>query len=104
MSRDEKFYRPNHVLPKLNDDEEERIVHKVQEMHSQLNHASSSEMTQLITANPQAFPVTMKQHSKSKSSKPLTSQVPGKISAGNLMFVETRHDVKKPLLINVDFY
>jgi hypothetical protein len=122
VSREEEFYRPNQI-PALSE-EDSNTMSKVQVMHSQLNHASSNEMTRLITANPQAFPVSlsdiklwkdnhgkyctgcikgaMKQHSKLRSSKPLNSQVPGEVSTGDLMFIEIGHDIKKPILINVD--
>ena len=44
----------------------------------------------------------MKEHAKYKSTKPLLSKVPGEISTGDLMFVETKDDKKKPLLLDVD--
>jgi hypothetical protein len=110
----EKFYRPDRV-PVIDENKEE-IIAKVQNVHEQLNHAS--------TADPGAFDVTvaeikiwkdksgkhctgciegaMKQHAKVESSKPLYSEVPGEISAGDLMFIEAKDDVKKPMLINVD--
>jgi hypothetical protein len=81
-------------------------------------------MIRIITADPGVFDVTvdeiklwkdksgkyctgciegaMKQHAKVESSKPLYSEVPGEISAGDLMFIEAKAVVKKPMLINVD--
>jgi hypothetical protein len=81
-------------------------------------------MIRVITADPGAFDVTvaeiklwknksgqhctgciegaMKQHAKIGSSNPLYSEVPGELSAGDLMFIETKADIKRPMLINVD--
>jgi hypothetical protein len=44
----------------------------------------------------------MKEHMKYNLSKPLRSTIPGEINAGDLMFIETKGDTKKPLLIDVD--
>jgi hypothetical protein len=106
------------------DENKEEIITKVQNVHEQLNHASSYAMIRIITADPGAFDVTvdeiklwkdksgkyctgciegaMKQHAKTESSKPLYSDVPGEISAGDLMFIEAKADIKRPMLINVD--
>jgi len=122
VSKETKFYRPERV-PIANDSEEE-IIGRVQEMHEQLSHASSYAMIRVIVADPKAFNVTiaeiklwkeksgkhctgciegaMKQHAKIDSTKPLTSEVPGELSAGDLMFIETKAETKKLLLLNVD--
>jgi hypothetical protein len=122
VSKETKFYRPDRV-PIASDSEEERIA-RVQEMHEQLSHASSYAMIRVIVADPNAFNVTvaeiklwkeksgnhctgciegaMKQHAKIESNKPLTSEIPGELSAGDLMFIETKAETKKPLLLNVD--
>jgi hypothetical protein len=122
VSKEMKFYRPDRV-PVVNDSEEE-IITRVQEMHEQLSHASSYAMIRVIIADPKAFNATvseiklwkeksgkhctgcvegaMKQHAKIESSKPLTSEIPGEVSAGDLMFIEVNADTKKPLLLNVD--
>jgi hypothetical protein len=121
-TKEKKFYRPDHV-PSASDSEEE-IIARVQEMHEQLSHASNYAMIRVIVAYPNAFNVTveeiklwkeksgkyctgciegaMKQHAKIDSVKPLTSEIPGEISAGDLMFIETKAEIKKPLLLNVD--
>ncbi len=39
-----------------------------------------------------------------KSTKPLIAQAPGEIAVGDIMFVEMKSNVKKPLMIHVDVY
>jgi hypothetical protein len=100
LSRKEKFYRPEKI-PDISVSDRGTII-RVQGIHEQLNHASSHEMIRVITANPRSFNTeameikvwkekmgqyclgciegAMKQHSKLKSSKPLTSQMPGEIN------------------------
>ncbi len=53
LSREEKFYRPGR-MPSVNAAEKETIM-RVQEIHDRSHHASSNEMTQVITANPRVF-------------------------------------------------
>ncbi len=44
----------------------------------------------------------MKEHARIKSSKPLSAGKLGDVSVGDIMFVESMNDRKKPLLIHVD--
>jgi hypothetical protein len=44
----------------------------------------------------------MKEHVRYKSTKPLVSEIPGEITVGNIMFVELKHDMKKPMLVHGD--
>ena len=53
QSKEETFYRPNRV-PDIDDDETVTIK-RVQEIHEQLNHASSQEMNHIIAVNPKEF-------------------------------------------------
>jgi hypothetical protein len=39
-----------------------------------------------------------------KSTKPLIAQAPGEITVGDIIFVEMKSNVKKPLMIHVDVY
>ncbi len=97
-SKEEKFYRPNRVP--TTEENEEAIIVKVQDMHEQLNHASSYAMIRVIEADPRAFDAivaeiklwkeksgvyctrciegAMKQHAKTKSNKPLLLKYQGR--------------------------
>jgi hypothetical protein len=44
----------------------------------------------------------MKEHAQKQSTKPLSTEVPGEITVGNILFVELNDNVKKPLLVYVD--
>jgi hypothetical protein len=44
----------------------------------------------------------MKEHPKYKSTKPLVSDIPGKVNVADLMFVETNQSAKQPLYVQVD--
>ena len=44
----------------------------------------------------------MKEHARKASTKPLASNVPGELTVGDIMFVETKNNVKKPMLVHVD--
>jgi hypothetical protein len=44
----------------------------------------------------------LKEHARVRSTKPLIAEVPGKITVGDIMFVEMKQTVKRPLLVHVD--
>jgi hypothetical protein len=44
----------------------------------------------------------MKEHARIKSTKPLQSLTPGSVTVGDIMFVELKEDIKKPLMVHVD--
>ncbi len=44
----------------------------------------------------------MKEHPKYKSTKPLMSDVPGKINMADILFIKTNQDSKHPLYVQVD--
>jgi hypothetical protein len=46
----------------------------------------------------------MKEHARVQSTKPLTSDEPGIVTVGDIMFIETNKSNKKPLLLHVDVF
>ncbi len=46
----------------------------------------------------------MKEHARVTSTKPLKAQAPGDVTVGDIMFLEVKNGVKKPLMIHVDVF
>jgi hypothetical protein len=46
----------------------------------------------------------MKEHARVTSTKPLKAKAPGNITVGDIMFMEVKNGVKKPLMIHVDVF
>ena len=121
--KETKFYNPN--KPKAVKAEDEATLEMIQGIHRKYDHASHNEMERLFYCVPNEFvgitlqdlkkwkemkgdfctgciEGAMKEHPKYKSTKPLVSDIPGKINVANLMFVETNQDGKQPLYVQVD--
>ena len=119
----EKFYDPPRV-PEDIGAETKDVVARVEIAHRKWNHASAQELMRVNGADSTATGVTdqeiavwkqqhgdfcsgclegaMKEHSRTKSTKPLTAEKPGDIGAADLMFVEGRSEIKIPLYVHVD--
>ena len=123
VGRETKFYNP--IKPKAIQAEKEETMTTIQGIHRKWDHASYNEMVRLYAYVPEEFvnislddlklwkeiygdfctgciEGAMKEHPKYKSTKPLISEVPGKINVADLMFVENNQNVKKPLYVQVD--
>ena len=97
----------------------------MQRAHCRWNHASENELVAMLELNIKelqgitkedvrrwkekmgnfcsgCLEGTMKEHVKYRSTKPLVSDVPGKETVGDIMFIELRESNKKPLMIHVD--
>jgi len=121
--RETKFYNPD--APKTIKVEDDVILERVQGIHRKYDHASHHELERLFYCVPEEFAnITlpdlkrwketmgdfctgciegaMKEHPKYKSTKPLVSDIPGKVNVADLMFVETNQDAKQPLYVQVD--
>ena len=123
VGREKKFYDP--TKPKVVNVEQEEVMNKIHSVHRKWDHASYNEMVRLYSYVPEEFigiclddlkkwkeiygdfctgclEGAMKEHPKYKSTKPLVSQVPGKVNVADLMFVENNQNAKKPLYVQVD--
>ena len=118
----EKFYDPP-MVPEVTETNHE-VIAKVEVAHRRFNHASAAELMRISETDPDATGVlktdialwkaargdfcsgclegAMKEHSRSKSTKPLKSELPGEIGAADLMFVEGRAETRMPLYVHVD--
>jgi hypothetical protein len=121
VNKDSKFYNPVRIkLDEACGNEQKYQV--IDTMHSQYQHASANEMKNLINCMEWqgltekdinnwyngkgrfcsgCVEGKMKEHARKASTKPLTSSVPGELTVGDIMFVETRN-VKKLLLVHVN--
>ena len=123
ISKEEKFYDPIEP-PDVNEDDKSKI-NQVQRAHCRWNHASENEMVAMLALNIKelegiskedvphwkeklgnfcsgCLEGTMKEHVKYRSTKLLVSDVPGKETVGDIMFIELRESKKKPLMVHVD--
>jgi hypothetical protein len=120
--KEKLFYDP----PKTPESEKNaRINDIVDTIHIRFQHASANEMQNIIQMDCQEFNTLklsdidrwldecgkfctgcaegkLKEHARVKSTKPLASQIPGEVTVGDIMFIEMKNNVKKPLMLNVD--
>ena len=121
------FYNPSELPnPEVVGAKVEKFL-DLRRLHEYFNHASKSEMKRLI---PQWFKSSilitesdvdewwklegdfctgclegkMKEHYRRMSTKPLNASTPGEVGAADLMFIESRNDVKIPFLVHVDIH
>lgn len=118
-----QILKPNE--PKTIKVEDEVIPERIQGIHCKYDHASHHELERLFYCMPEEFACitvqdlkkwkemmgdfctgciegALKEHPKYKSTKPLVSDILGKVNVADLMFVETNQDAKQPLYVQVD--
>ena len=118
-----KVYDP--IKPKMVQADKEEEMNKIHSVHRKWDHTSYNELVRLYSYVPEecvyislddlklwkeiygdfctgCLDGAMKEHPKYKSTKPLVSEVPGKINVVDLMFVENNQNAKKPLYVQVD--
>ncbi len=120
--KESKFYDPVGIKSKEVCGNEQKYC-IINTMHSRYQHASANEMKNMLDQN-EWQGVTerdisnwfndkgkfcsgcvegkMKEHAHKASTKPLASNIPGELTVGDIMFVETKNNKKKPLLVHVD--
>jgi hypothetical protein len=123
INKESKFYDPVGIKSEEVCGNEQQKYCIIDTMHSRYQHASANEMKNMLDQN-EWQGVTerdisswynnkgrfcsgfvegkMKEHAHKALTKPLASNVPGELTVGNIMFVETKNNVKKPLLVHVD--
>jgi hypothetical protein len=122
VTKESQFYDPKQV-PQVESSKKMNDV--VQVIHNRFGHASLNEMKNLMRQGIEEFAqITddqltvwqeergafctgclkgkLTEHARKRSTKPLLSDTPGDVTVGDIMFVETKNNVKKPLLVHVD--
>lgn len=85
VKNEKRFYDPAR-MPTA--EEHKKVNDIVEVVHVQFQHAEGK----------------LKEHAWVKSTKPLLSTSPGEITVGDIMFIELKNNIKKPLLLHVDVY
>jgi hypothetical protein len=120
--KESKFYDPVGIKSEevCGNEQKYRIIDT---MHSRYQHASANKMNNMLDQNEWQGVMErdisnwfndkgkfcsgcvegkMKEHARKASMKPLASNVPGELTVSDIMFVETKNNIKKPLLLHVD--
>jgi hypothetical protein len=120
-TRERNFYDPKKAPE---EEKHEKLNVMITTIHERWGHASTNELKRLLKTIAELDGITakdvdnwydekgrfcsgciegkMKEHSRIASKKPLKSEIPGKVTVGDIMFVEMKDNRKKPLLIHTD--